>query len=91
MWRTGGELEVYAYLQDKEDGYGTSIGRGATTLDTNKWYTITQRVKLNTSGNNDGIIEFFVDGNKVYSQDDLNIVDDKPVNIDGILFSTFFG
>lgn len=91
MWRADGELEVYAYLQDKEDGYGTSIGRGAGTITTGTWYNLTQRVKLNTSGNADGIIEFYVDGELVYSESGLNIVDEKDVVIDGILFSTFFG
>ena len=90
MWRTDWEIEVYAYLQDIAEWYGKSIGRWAWTVGIWDWYTLTQRVKLNTPWNSDWIIEFYVNDIKVYTESHLNIVDTKPVVIDWILFSTFF-
>ncbi len=90
MWRAEWAMEIYAYLQDKEEWYGTSIWRSAGYIGVWDWFTLTQRVKLNTPGNSDGIVEFYINERKVYSESNLNIVDTKPVVIDGILFSTFF-
>ncbi|MCP4523649.1 MAG: hypothetical protein GY828_05550 [Candidatus Gracilibacteria bacterium] len=91
MWRTSGDLEIYGYIQDGSEKFGTSLGRGAARLTVGKWHTITQRIKLNTPNTNDGIMEYWLDGELAYSENNMNIVSDSSIKIDAIRFETFFG
>jgi len=91
MWRTNGDTEIYAYIADKETGYWTSFGRWNARFETNKWYNISQRIKLNDIWTSNWIIEYFINWEKVFSKTWLNITNNPDVKIDAILFSTFFG
>ncbi|TCD61251.1 hypothetical protein EIP91_008720 [Steccherinum ochraceum] len=83
MWRTDGAGEFYTYLPPEFDAnkrvcdvapksecnsvYGASVGRGSFTFKTGAWTTISERVKLNDAGQENGEIELFVEGeSKVY-------------------------
>jgi hypothetical protein len=81
---------VYAYLPTSQ-GYGTSIGRGNWRFRTGVWHRIDQEVRLNTPGRADGRIRVWFDGRQVLDRGGLTFRTVPSLQIDGILFSTFFG
>ncbi|WP_211261400.1 polysaccharide lyase [Pseudonocardia acaciae] len=90
MWRKGGAGELYAYLPGGS-GFGTSLGRGTWTFPAGQWTTIQQGVKLNTPGQRDGVVTVWVNGQQVFSQNDVQLRNTDQLHIDGLFFSTFFG
>ncbi|KAG2178838.1 hypothetical protein INT43_001684 [Umbelopsis isabellina] len=104
MWRSSGAGEVYAYLdKDKQvdnfctesgvicnDDYGDSLGRGSFNWGTGQWNTVTQIVKLNTPGKQDGTLEVSHNGKDIISMKNLYYRDAKFATT-GIDFETFFG
>ncbi len=104
MWREDGDGEVYAYIPDYHQQvsgfcdhaecnsvYGYSLGRGKWRFQRGQWQNIAQSVHLNTPGKTDGSIKVWHDGHLVFTQQHLNIRAKASVDIDGLLFSTFFG
>jgi hypothetical protein len=90
MWRQNGAGEVYAYLPTSR-GYGTSIGRGNWRFSTGVWHRIDQEVTLNTPGQANGRIRVWFNGRQVLDQRGVTFRTVPQLQIDGILFSTFFG
>ena len=90
MWRTNGDAEVYAYLPTSTN-YGTSLGRGDWQFVPGVWHHLEQEVYLNDVGQNNGAIEVSLDGVQVANFSGLNFRSVDSLNIDGVLFSTFFG
>ncbi len=96
MWRDEGYPELYLYAADMESGqYGDDIPFQVDGTDfqfeTGKWYTITEHVKLNSdSDSDDGVVETWVNGEKVIDLDDITFVTNDQ-KIDTFYFSTFFG
>lgn len=90
MWRQDGTGEVYAYLPNS-DRYGTSIGRGNWRFRTGVWHRIEQEVTLNTPGRANGRIRVWFNSRQVLDQGGLTFRTVPDLQIDGILFSTFFG
>jgi hypothetical protein len=78
MWRTGGAGEMYTYLppsfsanqalchvppySTSNPTYGTSVGRGSFFFQRGEWTTVTQRMRLNHAGQENGELELFVNG-----------------------------
>lgn len=91
MWRANGDLEVYSYLPIRKNSKGESIGRGMYRFVPWKSYTISQEIKLNTPGINNGILVVRVNDEIVYIKDGLNFRSFEDIKIDKILYSTFFG
>lgn len=87
MWRSGGAGELYLYApKDKQtkhlcstvprsycgdQTYGLSIGRGSFTFKRGGWTRVTQSVRLNTPGKNDGGFSLVVDGKEVIRAEDI--------------------
>ncbi|MBF2083709.1 polysaccharide lyase [Thermoleptolyngbya sp. C42_A2020_037] len=90
MWRQNGAGEVYAYLPTSR-GYGTSIGQGNWRFSPGVWHRIDQEVTLNTPGQANGRIRVWFNGRQVLDQQGLTFRTVPQLQIDGILFSTFFG
>ena len=90
MWRAKGVGEVYTYMPSSKN-HGSSLGRGDWRFETGVWHEIVQRVKLNTIGKEDGVVEVYLDGNLVHKSDDLVFRTVDTLKIDGLFFSTFFG
>jgi parallel beta-helix repeat protein len=61
------------------------------TMQSGVWYTIRQRVRLNTPGVRDGILQIWLDGRLVLSQSDLQFRNTADLKVDRFFFSTFFG
>ena len=62
-----------------------------TSLTSNVWYEIKQRVVMNTPGVKDGVLQIWLDGNLVLDQDDIEYRKTAELKIDQFYFSTFFG
>ena len=87
----------YVYHPDQPGTFGQDIrwdggddGQWAE-FESDRWYTLEQRVVINTPGENDGIIEAWLDGEKVLEVSNLRFRDVDSFAIDQVLFSTFFG
>ncbi len=96
MWRDEGYPELYLYSADmKNEQYGDDIPFESNgkkfQFETGKWYTITEHVKLNSTPlSDDGVVEVWVNGEKMIDLDDITFVTDDQL-IDTFYFSTFFG
>lgn len=56
-----------------------------------RWYQLQHRVVMNTPGQNDGLIQGWVDGELVMEAQGLRFRDTADFPIDQVFFSTFFG
>jgi len=95
MWRTGGKIALYLYHLNKPSSCGEDIdlknAQGADVFfQKSRWYTIVQRVKVNTGTNNDGEVEVWVDGDQALLRTGLRFVTNGD-KIDNFYFSTFHG
>ena len=96
VWQSKGKGALYAYLPTNSKAYkgvtyGTMIGAGAWQFEPGKWTDLSQRIKLNKPGTNDGRITIWIDGALVHDECGLRFRDIPSLKIDGIFFSTFFG
>jgi hypothetical protein len=71
-------------------GYGPVLEPGFT-LKTDTWYTVTQRIVMNTPGKSNGLVEGFIDGKLCAVQTGMRFRDVASLQIDRLFFSTFFG
>lgn len=95
MWRAGGRAVLYLYHMDKAGNCGDDIqlhtpDQSELYFDRGQWYTVAQRVKINSDGNADGEVEIWINGEQALFVDGLRFVsnDDK---VDNLYFSTFHG
>lgn len=100
----GTSIKFYLYYPDLYKVYGDArpvagkeyYGNGPTlnpgfTLKTGVWYTVTQRIVMNTPGKADGLVEGFIDGKLCASQTGIRFRDISTLMIDRIYFANFFG
>lgn len=59
--------EYYVYHADMSGSYGDRPDWN-TTFQRGQWYQVDQHVKMNTPGQNDGVLEAWVDGDRVFSR-----------------------
>ncbi|KAF8589737.1 polysaccharide lyase family 14 protein [Ramaria rubella] len=86
MWRQRGAGELYLYApKDKQTQalcqappqsvcdatYGLSVGRGSFHFTAGDWTHISQTVRLNTPGKQDGGFELLVNGHRIMRRDDV--------------------
>ncbi|MDA3816834.1 MAG: T9SS type A sorting domain-containing protein [Prolixibacteraceae bacterium] len=98
MWRSGGELVVYAYVPKSENGkWGAEVwGQDITTnveAQPGEWHCIEEYVNIGTAGNDDGRLKVWVDGEQKIDIDDMRFWNEENDNgkIGGVYFSTFHG
>lgn len=100
----GTQIKFYSYYPDLYKIYGDSkpvsgknyYGYGPVlepgfTLKTDTWYTVTQRIVMNTPGKANGLVEGFINGKLCTVQTGMRFRDVLSLQIDRIFFSTFFG
>lgn len=100
----GTDINFYLYYPDLFRHFGDSLpipkkkyyGAGPVlnpgfVLRPNVWYTVTQRVVLNTPGKSDGLIEGFINGKKCAQQTGIRFRDVSDLTIDRIYFANFLG
>lgn len=71
--------------------YGASVGRGSFQWKTGEWNTVSQRVRLNDPGQQNGELEVFYEGKSVIKASGLVLRDGDAGRIRGIMMQTFFG
>ncbi|HYW95633.1 MAG TPA: fibronectin type III domain-containing protein [Bacteroidales bacterium] len=106
MWGHGygghddiGGIYFYTYYQDMTGVYGESRrwGNFHFITEPEQWYNITIRMVMNTvrsdgsGGNNDGLMEGFVNGKLVASYSGLRFRNVSSVHIDKMKIYSFFG
>jgi len=90
MWRADGALEHYTYHAGQQNYWADSLLWNVKAK-RGTWHRIQHRVVLNTVGASDGILEAWVDGQKVLSNTQLEYRKTESVGINLFYFSTFFG
>lgn len=83
-------LAVPPYSAQNSD-YGFSVGRRSWTFEAGRWTQVTQHVRLNGPGMEDGSIHIYIDGQPVIQADNISIRDLASSTFDGVHFQTFFG
>jgi hypothetical protein len=83
----------YLYEADKDRKYGRILpwGNPLSTISPGRWYCIEQRLKLNTPGQSDGILEVWIDGVKILSETALMFRKTDELKIEKIWFNYYFG
>jgi len=88
-------LDQYVYHKNKTHRCGDPMvyrgPSGMTTLQDNRWYEVTHRVVMNDPGKRNGIVEAWMDGEKVLSRSDMEFrnTDDWGINV--LYMAGFFG
>lgn len=102
MWRQNGLAEAYLYVNPQtpefyklpgyfnNKPYGESMYRGFAKFVLGDWNTVVLRVKLNTVGQNDGVLQISIN-NRTLTYDKMNWRTKDSVSINGILMQSFFG
>lgn len=96
MWRTGGAAVQYVYWPEQPNTCGDDLGYTSGTALSfvpSTWHTVQHRVKMNTDGASDGVMQAWFDG--VLAIDDAarvwRVAASPYDGIDALYFSTFFG
>ena|SRR5262252_5988464 len=91
MWKKNGAAILYLYWGDKTAQCGQVFALNVRFAH-DVWYTLTQHVKLNTPGSDDGIVEVWVNDAEVFRKSDIRFRRaGAGWKITGMYFSTFFG
>ncbi len=90
MWREEGKAVVYLYHMDQPTNYGHDIELNRS-FQRGQWHRLTQRIKVNSGNNNDGILQVWFDGELVILRNDIRYRNNNQALVDHFYFSTFFG
>lgn len=91
MWHENGRLTGYTYDNDQSTGCGNSI-QTSFNFGIGTWYSVKQRVKLNTGTARNGVMQMWVDDRMVIDKGNIPWMNEAPDRrIDVVLFHTFFG
>ncbi|MBN1828353.1 MAG: hypothetical protein JW884_04300 [Deltaproteobacteria bacterium] len=98
MWKNNGKTETYLYSPRQEGTYGDDLywknPEGSFVFfQADRWYTITQRLVMNTPGQKDGVLDVWLDGIRVQHLEDVFYRGSEcpDLGINQFYFSTFFG
>ncbi|XP_071115198.1 uncharacterized protein [Haliotis cracherodii] len=106
IWRTAGMGGISLFAPDvtQQGGFcsspdvdcnqdwGHKTGGNSFYFDYNTWYTLLMTVRLNTPGQADGYIRLSANGlGKLFDVTGVTMRNAADVQIDGIIFSSFFG
>jgi hypothetical protein len=91
MWHENGRLTGYTYALDQNTGCGNSLETGFN-FSVGRWYSIKERVKLNTGRNSNGVLQIWVDDRMVVDRSNIPWMIEAPTRrIDLVYIQTFFG
>lgn len=96
MWRTGGAAVQYLYFPDKVNACGDDFTYRANNADLlfkpGTWHRVLHRIRMNTPGQNNGILQAWFDGALALDNTTFNYrISGATFAIDALYFSTFFG
>ncbi len=85
----------YVYNVDQGGTWGNELvwdnRNQAAHLENNRWYAVEQYVKMNTPGQNDGIVRGWIDGELVFERTDLRFRDTFNLKIHEIWMNVYYG
>lgn len=87
-------IGTYCYHADMKGFYGTNwIWQKdyREFLENNRWYAIEQYLKLNTPGENDGVLRAWVDGRLAFEKDDIRFRHIDSLKIEQIWMNVYHG
>jgi hypothetical protein len=90
-------ISFYAYLLNSsdvgQDGKILHWDPDLATLDHNRWYCIEARVKMNSLGQQDGILEGYVDGAEAFKATNLKFrrANEGQVKVKSLWFDVYYG
>ena len=91
MWRQQGRLIGYIYDMDQSGECGNAIETGFNFA-VGRWYNVKQRIKLNTGGAHDGILQMWIDDRQVINRSNMGWMREAPDRrIDKVFLDFFFG
>lgn len=90
MWRSGGEAVQYVYHPDQPTIYGEDFDWNRA-FPPNTWVTVETRIRMNTPGQRDGVVQSWMNGQQVLNRTDVRFRDTPDFAIDQFRFETFFG
>jgi hypothetical protein len=92
MWSRGGGIFLYLYHAQQAGRYADGLRFDNARAVPGQWHTLRQRVRLNTPGRDDGLIQVWFDGRMVLDRGGLAFRDEGATwRIDQFFFSTFHG
>ena len=94
MWRPKGSAVQYMYHPDQPNPAGEDFEwaiNGQRYFTPGKWHTVETRIKMNTPGKRDGIVQSWFDGALALDRRDVRFRDVDTFAIDQFLFCTIFG
>lgn len=91
MWRKEGLVELYLYYIDMQGQWGESITFGGYYFEPGKWYEITQRIKVNSPGEQNAVIQIWINDELVLNKQQFRLRVTETGMIDSLFFSTFHG
>ena len=91
MWNQQGKLAQYVYHPDQKNPFGDSFQWKMPVLEKGKWHSLKTRVRINTAGKRDGIIQSWFNGKLVLDKRNLRFRNNSKLQIDQLMFSSFFG
>ncbi len=96
MFWESGKLSFYLYFPKQSSKWGERLylkdqSGDTIRIEADKWHTITQHIKLNTPGKEDGILQGWFDGKEAFFNDSILYRKDEKLKIDQIFYSVFMG
>ena len=98
MWRAGGAVVQYLYSPEQTGVWGDDLpydvpgaGGARRRFRAGRWHHVKHRVRLNTPGERDGVVQGWFDGELALDRRGLRFRDADTFTIDWLFFSTFFG
>lgn len=89
VWKKNGYLDIMTFLPNTVK-LGNYAGEKMFQFEPGKEYILTQQIKMNDIGKENGIIRILVDGKTVYEKTNVTLRVAPDVQINSFLFSTFF-
>lgn len=91
MWREQGMAELYLYYLGMKGKWGDSINLSQLQFETGKWYNIRERIRVNTPGDNNAIIQIWINDELLLDMQNFRLRLSETGKIDSAYFSTFHG
>ena len=85
-----GRPGFYVYDLDAS-GYGRGERWQLPGLTPDVWHTVEMRVRMNTPGRADGVLQAWVDGNAVYERTDLRMRTSPSLHVGGAWVDVYYG
>ncbi len=98
VWKSGNNLHLYIYDQDRDDGGNPADRYCGTIYDLNyvitpgQWLKLKKEIRINTPNKYDGLVKIWVNGNKIYENLRMRWRGNtNGADIKLFYFTTFFG